>query len=157
MDCIALQMLYSTGDWQYFNVAYQRLCMNWTTVYATGFTFAYMYFKDISAPLESICYLGPLAWYIKEKKIKQARQKRKKEKKTIKTNTNTVCKGSRFVDWVMYEGHFRSNITVLVTSLSMIQFSKTNLILHDCILLTKWLSLKQKMHFELEVTRLYTQ
>ena len=65
-------------------------------------TFAYVYFKDISAPLESISYLGPHAWYIKENEIKQARQKRKKEKKTIRTNTETVCKGSRFVDWVMY-------------------------------------------------------
>ena len=44
-------------------------------------TFAYVYFKDISAPLESVCYLGPHAWYIKENEVKQARQKRKKEKK----------------------------------------------------------------------------
>ena len=44
-------------------------------------TFAYVYFKDVSPPLESICYLGPNAWYIKENEIKQARQKRKKEKK----------------------------------------------------------------------------
>ena len=29
-------------------------------------TFAYMYFKDVSTPLESNCYLGPDAWYIKE-------------------------------------------------------------------------------------------
>ena len=36
-------------------------------------TVAYVYFKDVSAPLESI-------WYIKENEIKQARQKRKKEK-----------------------------------------------------------------------------
>ena len=64
-------------------------------------TFAYMYFKDILAPIESICYLEPHAWYIKENEIKQARQKRKKEK-PIRTNTDTVCKGSRFVDWVMY-------------------------------------------------------
>ena len=35
-------------------------------------TFADMYFKDVSAPLESICYLGPHAWYIKENEIKQA-------------------------------------------------------------------------------------
>ena len=28
-------------------------------------------FKDILAPLESICYLGPHAWYIKENEIKQ--------------------------------------------------------------------------------------
>ena len=27
-------------------------------------TFAYVYFKDVSAPLESICYLGPHAWYM---------------------------------------------------------------------------------------------
>ena len=46
---------------------------------------------------KSICYLGPHAWYIKENEIKQARQKRKKEK-TIRTNTDTVCKGSGFVD-----------------------------------------------------------
>ena len=31
------------------------------------------------------------------------------------------------------------------------------LILYHYILLTKWLSLKQKMHVELEVTRLYTR
>ena len=43
-------------------------------------TFAYVYFKDVSAPLESVCYLGPHAWYIKENEIKQARQKGKKEK-----------------------------------------------------------------------------
>ena len=40
----------------------------------------YVYFKDVSALLESICYLGPHAWLIKENEIKQARQKRKKEK-----------------------------------------------------------------------------
>ena len=55
-------------------------------------TFAYVYFKDVSAPLESICCLESYAWYIKENEIKQARQKRKKEK-TIRTNTDTVCKG----------------------------------------------------------------
>ena len=63
-------------------------------------TFAYVNLKDVSAPLESICSLGPHAStqnYIKENEIKQARQKRKKEK-TIRTNTDTVCKGSRFVD-----------------------------------------------------------
>ena len=58
-------------------------------------TFAHVYFKDISAPLESICYLGPHAWYIKENEIKQARQKRKKEK-IIRTNTDTGCNGSSF-------------------------------------------------------------
>ena len=61
-------------------------------------TFAYVYFKDIPAPLESVCYLGPHVWYIIENEIKQARLKRKKEKKTIRTNTDTVCKGSSFVD-----------------------------------------------------------
>ena len=39
-------------------------------------TFAYVYFKDVSAPLESICYLGPHAWYIKGNEIKQARNKK---------------------------------------------------------------------------------
>ena len=67
--------------------------------YANGFHHCRCVFKDVSAPLESICYLGPHAWYIKENEIKQARQKsktkRKKVKtKTIRTNTDTVCKGS---------------------------------------------------------------
>ena len=58
--------------------------------------FAYVYFKYVSTPLESICYLGSHAWFIKENEIKQAKQKKKKKKKkkTIKTNTDTVCKGS---------------------------------------------------------------
>ena len=43
------------------------------------YVFVYVYFKDVSAPLESICYLGPHAWYIKENEIKQARQKGKKK------------------------------------------------------------------------------
>ena len=51
-------------------------------------TFADVYLKDVSAPLESICYSEPHAWYIKENEIKQARQKsktkRKKEKKQQK-------------------------------------------------------------------------
>ena len=38
--------------------------------------FAYVYFKDVTAPLESVCH----AWYIKENEINQARQKEKKEK-----------------------------------------------------------------------------
>ena len=37
-------------------------------------TFADVYFKDASAPLESNRYLGPHAWYIKENEIKQARK-----------------------------------------------------------------------------------
>ena len=44
-------------------------------------TFVYVYFKYVSAPLESICYLGPHTWYIKGNELKQTRQKRKKEKK----------------------------------------------------------------------------
>ena len=44
-------------------------------------TFADVYFKDVSAPLESIRYLGPHAWYIKENEIKQARQKKARQKK----------------------------------------------------------------------------
>ena len=53
-------------------------------------TFADVYFKDVSAPLESICYLEPHAWYIKENESKHDRAtktKGKKEKKTIRTNT----------------------------------------------------------------------
>ena len=34
-------------------------------------TFADVYFKNVLAPLESIFYLGPHAWYIKENEIKQ--------------------------------------------------------------------------------------
>ena len=47
-------------------------------------TFADVYFKDVSAPLESICYLGPHARYIKENEIKQARQKGRKKRKKKK-------------------------------------------------------------------------
>ena len=51
-------------------------------------TFANVYFKDVSAPLESICYSGPHACYIKENEIKQARQKSKikRQKERIKKN-----------------------------------------------------------------------
>ena len=48
-------------------------------------TFEDVYFKDFSAPLESICYLGPHAWYIKENEIWQERQKRKKQFGQIQT------------------------------------------------------------------------
>ena len=44
-------------------------------------TFADVYFKDVSASLESICYSGPHAWYIKENEIKQARKKSKTKRK----------------------------------------------------------------------------
>ena len=47
----------------------------------------------------------------------------------------------------------RSNIIVPVTSVCTIQSS--NLILYDNTLLTKWLSLKQKLRVELQDTRLY--
>ena len=57
-------------------------------------TFAYVSFKDVSAPLGSVCYLGSHAWYIKENDIKQGRQKGRQKKKTIKTNTDTLCKGN---------------------------------------------------------------
>ena len=49
-------------------------------------TFAGVYFKDTSAQLESICYLGPHAWYIKENEIKQARQKKKTKRKKERKN-----------------------------------------------------------------------
>ena len=59
-------------------------------------TFADVYFKDLSAPLESICYLGTHVWYIKENEIKQVRlkskTKTKKEKKRTKNKTNKQTK-----------------------------------------------------------------
>ena len=50
-----------------------------TTVYATGFHLCIYEFKDVSAPLESICHLGPHALYIKEIELKQARCIKKKK------------------------------------------------------------------------------
>ena len=47
-------------------------------------TFADMYFKGVSATTESICYLGPHAWYIKENEIKQTRQDKTEERKNNK-------------------------------------------------------------------------
>ena len=70
-------------------------------------TFAYVYFKDVSGPLESICYLGTHAWCIQENEIKQARQKRKKEEKKQLGQIQTqyakdlyrkLLNSSRFVD-----------------------------------------------------------
>ena len=60
-------------------------------------TFADVYFEGVSAPLESICYLGPYAWYIKENEIKQAKQKKqdkkaRKKKKKKKKNKKTKNK-----------------------------------------------------------------
>ena len=55
-------------------------------------TFADVYFKNVSPPVESIFYLGPHAWYIKENEIKQARQKSNKEKN--RAYIDRVCKGS---------------------------------------------------------------
>ena len=43
-------------------------------------TFAYVYFKDTSALLESICYLGPHAWYIKENEKNEQDKKGRKKK-----------------------------------------------------------------------------
>ena len=43
-------------------------------------TFAYVYFKDVLAPLESVCYLGHHAWYVKENDVKQSSKKKKKKK-----------------------------------------------------------------------------
>ena len=101
MNCIALRMLYSVGDWQYFNITISDCAWTGQQFMQLISTFADVYFKDVSAPLESICYLGPHAWYINENEIKQARQKkqdkkeeRKNKEKTIRTNTDTVCKGS---------------------------------------------------------------
>ena len=44
-------------------------------------TFADVYFKDVSEPLQSTCCLGPHAWYIRGNEIKQARQKSKTKRK----------------------------------------------------------------------------
>ena len=79
MNCIDLRMLYTIGDWQYFNITISDYAWTEQQFIQLVPTFAYVYFKGVSAPLELICYLGPHAWYIKENEIKQARQKRKKE------------------------------------------------------------------------------
>ena len=50
-------------------------------------TFAYVYFKDVSAPLESVCYLGPHEWCIKDNEIKQTRQKGRKKETIWKIQT----------------------------------------------------------------------
>ena len=54
-----------------------------------------------------------------------------------------------------YEGHFRSNITVPVTSLCMIQFSKTIPQFVRLYITYKMVKSETKMHVELEDTRLY--
>ena len=70
----------------------------WTEqrIYITGCHHCYVYFKDISASLESMCYLGPYAWYIKKKRDKarkkHTKKKKKKKKNTITTNADSVCK-----------------------------------------------------------------
>ena len=56
--------------------------------------FADVYFKDVSASLESICYLGPHAWHIKENEIKQQDKRKKEREKKNSTITDTVCKVS---------------------------------------------------------------
>ena len=50
-------------------------------------TFADVYVKDVSAPLESIYYLGPHAWCIKENEIKQQDQKDKRKKQLGQVQT----------------------------------------------------------------------
>ena len=42
--------------------------------------FAYVFFKDVSAPLKSVCYLEPHVWYIKENVTKQDKKRKKEEK-----------------------------------------------------------------------------
>ena len=37
-------------------------------------TFVDVYIKDVSASLESVCYLGPHAWYIKENEISKTKK-----------------------------------------------------------------------------------
>ena len=85
MNCIALRMLYSIGDWQSISML-PISDYAWTEQQFMQLvsTFADVYFTDVSAPLESICYLGAHAWYIKENEIKQARQKSKKKRKKEK-------------------------------------------------------------------------
>ena len=46
-------------------------------------TFAYVHFKNVSAPLVSVCYLRSHAWYIKENEIKDARKKEERNKKQL--------------------------------------------------------------------------
>ena len=43
-------------------------------------TFAYVYFKDVLALLESICYLGLHVWYIKEKRDNASKTKKEERK-----------------------------------------------------------------------------
>ena len=56
-------------------------------------TFAYVYFKNVSALLESVCYLGSHAWYINENEIKEARKKEEKNKQN-KTKQNKKKKNN---------------------------------------------------------------
>ena len=53
-------------------------------------TFADVYFKHVSAPLESICYLGSHAWYIKENETKASKTKNKTKRKKEKTNNKQL-------------------------------------------------------------------
>ena len=78
-------------------------------------TFADVYFKDVSVPLESICYLGPQAWYIKENEMKQARQKcktkRKKEKKNNKkTKQKKQQKKQQFGQFGQIQTQYAKNL-----------------------------------------------
>ena len=55
----------------------------------------------------------------------------------------------------MYEGHFRSSITVPVTSLCMMQFSKTIPHFVRLYITYNMVKFEIKMRVELEDTRLY--
>ena len=76
-------------------------------------TFADVCFKDVSAPLESICYLRGILkkprWSKQDKNARQKPRKKKKikikkqikknnkkqtNKQTVRINTDTLCKGS---------------------------------------------------------------
>ena len=79
MNCIALWILFLSETDSILMLPFSDYARTEQQFMQLVSTFAYMYFKDVSAPLESICYLGPHAWYIKENVIKQARQKRNKK------------------------------------------------------------------------------
>ena len=75
--------------------------------YANGFHHCRCVFKDASAPLESNCYLGPHAWYIKENEASKTKKQDKKEESENKNNKDKhrhsmqriyTANNSRFVD-----------------------------------------------------------
>ena len=52
MNCITLRMLYSIGNWQYFNTNISDCAWTGQQFMQLVSTFADVYFKDVSAPLE---------------------------------------------------------------------------------------------------------